>query len=157
MNESKSLISLARRFNNVNLIELQSTGYLPFKFGETRIGTISPLVLEEMKPHPSIFSITPECVRLNQDLKCYDERSDELRKFMEKMREKNLFTALVGWRDECYETRLKFGDPPIFKVSKFIYVKFRGLYFLASFPQFILLFFLQFQFFYVLFDGMEKG
>ena len=117
MNESKSLISLARRFNNVNLIELQSTGYLPFKFGETRIGTISPLVLEEMKPHPSIFSITPDCVRLNQDLKCYDERSDELRKFMEKMREKNLFTALVGWRDECYETRLKFGDPPIFKVS----------------------------------------
>ena len=119
MSESKSLITLARRFNNVNLLELQSKGYLPFKFEETRIGTISPAVLEEMNPHPDIFTITRDCVRLHQDLKCYEERSEELRKFMEKMRDKKLFAALDGWRDECYETRLKFGDPPIFKV--FIY------------------------------------
>ena len=32
------------------------------------------------------------------------------------MRDKQIFGSLAGWRDECYETRLKFSDEPVFKV-----------------------------------------
>jgi len=112
------LLNLLRRFNNVNLVELEAAGYLPLLFNQTRIGTISPTVLKELNNFNQVFRVHEDKVVLSPDLDTFEKRSESLRKFFEEMRGKHVFESLSGWRDECYETRLKFSQKPIFKVER---------------------------------------
>jgi len=111
-------LHLAKQFNNVSLLDLQMSGYLPFVFDNTRIGMVSPTVVEEMKKYVDVFAIHQNRVGLNPALKNYDSRSSALRDFLMTIRSSKLFPSLTGWRDECYEIRLKFSEIPIFKVER---------------------------------------
>ena len=118
MSDKFKLLYLASKFNNAKLSELQKAGFLPLYFETGRIGTLGPHVIDEMKNYPTIFSVCEDRVLINPELDSYEARSEGLRRFLEDMRDKQIFCSLEGWRDECYETRLKFSDDPVFKIER---------------------------------------
>ena len=62
------MLQLSKRFNNIKLADLH--GYLPFMMGRTKIGTVPPEIVAEMKAEPfrCTFTVTDETVQLHKDL-----------------------------------------------------------------------------------------
>jgi len=65
-----------------------------------------------------VFTISKKSVTLSDTLTSAQERNEALEKVLLDMREKDLFSALRGWRSECYEIKPQFSAPALFKMER---------------------------------------
>jgi len=114
--QEHGLTKILRKINNVCLNDLE--GYLPLLCGQARIGTVPPECIQQMKLHPKVFKVSENRIEFAQELSSYDLISEALATFLQDLRKQELFPTLTGWRNECYEIRNKFSQPPFFKVER---------------------------------------
>lgn len=117
-NRSLGLLALAKNVNNFYLGNYKNQTFLPFICENDQVGLISPQVLDQLRGYPQVFDITKESVVLSSRLTSYDERSSALEKVLKDLQSKNMFVALNGWRDECYEIKVRFSGPALFKMER---------------------------------------
>merc|ERR1719347_873258 len=110
------LLQLVRRVDNFYLNDLRSSSYIPFKCDNHQVGLISKEVLQNLREYRDVFKISEEEIVL--DINTVQERNDAIEKVLKDLRAKGAFLALKGWRDECYEIRGNFGEPPLFKMER---------------------------------------
>jgi len=118
--QENSMMRILRRINNVRMSELDAagSGYLPLLCGRSRVGTVPLEAVDQMKLFPDVFKVGPSKVEFTEDLNNYESISQAMASFLQNIREKNLFSTLSGWRNECYEIRTKFSQTPFFKVER---------------------------------------
>eukprot|EP00088_Acartia_fossae_P034757 TRINITY_DN35706_c0_g1_i3.p1 TRINITY_DN35706_c0_g1~~TRINITY_DN35706_c0_g1_i3.p1 ORF type:complete len:310 (-),score=76.09 TRINITY_DN35706_c0_g1_i3:264-1193(-) len=120
------LAQVLKLLNNTCVRELETKGgYLPLVLAPdtatsvtTRVGTVPPACVEQMKLYPHIFTVSNTNVAFNKEISTYDKISSALAEFLQDLRTKNIFKTLSGWRNECYEIRTKFSQTPFFKVER---------------------------------------
>lgn len=75
-------------------------------------------VEKELLPYPAVFVIAPDKIDLCPGLIGYDEISSQVDGVLRSLRDKNIFTALRGWRNETYDIRSQYGQPPLFTMER---------------------------------------
>nr|CAG4640876.1 EOG090X06MA [Eulimnadia texana] len=112
-------LELARKFNSFYL-QGNIRQSRPLVLCGRQVGLVRPVIQEAMTRHPDAFLFDPVsgCVCVHPSLKTYEERSSKIDSVLRQWREENLFVALKGWRDECYEVRTGFADPPLMKMER---------------------------------------
>lgn len=136
--ESKSkLLRLARMFNNFYfdgkkirkkclncLIHIflisgyRSNDYKPLFCQGHHIGLVSRQVETELIPYQDIFVIHPGKIDLCPGLTSHKDISAQVESVLVSLKEKNIFSALKGWRNETYDIRPTFGQPPLFAMER---------------------------------------
>jgi len=112
-------MNLARKFNCFYFNgELQFCR--PFLIAGKQVGLIKPNVLEVVLQHPEVFCLDPASgnVSMHPLLTTYEERSVKIHNILSQWRDKSLFHTLKGWRNECYEVKAGFADPPLLKMER---------------------------------------
>nr|CAD7434020.1 unnamed protein product [Timema monikensis] len=90
----------------------------PFIVEGHQVGLVRPDVMCELVRYPDIFHVQPDGVELNPAFRDYAERSAKVEAFLKECRANNLFVALKGWRDECYEVRPMFSEDSLLKMDR---------------------------------------
>nr|CAD7267011.1 unnamed protein product [Timema shepardi] len=90
----------------------------PFIVEGHQVGLVRPDVMCELLRYPDIFHVQPDGVELNPAFRDYAERSAKVEAFLKECRANNLFVALKGWRDECYEVRPMFSEDSLLKMDR---------------------------------------
>ncbi|KAL1464307.1 hypothetical protein WDU94_003965 [Cyamophila willieti] len=113
------ILKLAQKFNNFYLNGFQSNEYLPFVIDGHQVGLIKPEVKKHLLSYPDIFTFqVNNTVHLNPSFHTYEARSKCLDQVLRELRTKNVFVALKGWRDECYEVRTRYTSEPLMKMER---------------------------------------
>ncbi|XP_050528182.1 uncharacterized protein LOC126898284 [Daktulosphaira vitifoliae] len=113
-----SFLELAQKFNNFYLNNIKQEKCYAFIVNGFQVGLVQESIISELSRYPNIFIINNKNIVLNPIFKNYEERSTQVEKVLRDMKEKRLFVTLKGWRDECYEVRLMFGDQPQLKMDR---------------------------------------
>jgi len=116
-NES-DVMKLARKFNKFYYGGFKKNECKPFYCDGYQIGLIRPAVEVELIPYPDVFQITSDRVTLNPLLKTFHERSAKIDMVLRSLRDKNVFIALRGWRNENYEIKPNYAQPPLFRMER---------------------------------------
>ena len=86
------------------------------------VGYIKPKVLDVLRLYYKKYFFIDDDNRLVRFEKCYDldfnSRSDAIEEVLLNMRERQLFNALKGWRDEKYNVSEKFYSEKVFKIER---------------------------------------
>nr|CAG4643973.1 EOG090X06MA [Lepidurus arcticus] len=93
----------------------------PFFVAGTQVGLVPSPVVEAMKKSPRVFEIGSDgavFLHPNLGLASYEERSKQVDAVLRQWREQKAFITLKGWRDECFEVRDGFADPPLLKMER---------------------------------------
>nr|CAG4634800.1 EOG090X06MA [Alona affinis] len=92
----------------------------PFLVAGKQVGVMQPRVLEAALRHPDVFLLDASSgsVWMHPSLVTYEERSARINAVLSQWREEGSFVTLKGWRDECYEVRTGFADPPLLKMER---------------------------------------
>ncbi|XP_038603755.1 nudix hydrolase 24, chloroplastic-like [Tachyglossus aculeatus] len=98
-------------------------GCLPLLVGEEPVGLVPPAVARELSGFPEVFSVGaegpgPAQVRLNGSLTSCPQRSAAVARVLARLRDRRAFPGLALWRDELYEVKSRFGDPPLLHVER---------------------------------------
>nr|CAG4651840.1 EOG090X06MA [Triops cancriformis] len=112
-------LKLAHKFNCFYLSD--KVRYCkPFFIAGTQIGLVPSPVVEAMKQSAHVFEVGSESVSLHPSLNSasYEERSKHIDAVLRQWREQKAFVTLKGWREECYEVRNGFADPPLIKMER---------------------------------------
>ena len=115
---STTLLNLARSINNFYFNEYLNNTCLPFFCQNIQVGLISTSVLSQLINYPDVFIISKKSVMLSDSLTSVQERNEALEQVLLDMKSKDLFTALRGWRSECYEIKPQFSAPVLFKMER---------------------------------------
>jgi len=116
--KTSSLLNLARSINNFYFSEYLNNTCLPFFCQNIQVGLISTSVLSQLINYPDVFIISKKSVMLSDSLTSVQERNEALEQVLLDMKSKDLFTALRGWRSECYEIKPQFSAPVLFKMER---------------------------------------
>jgi len=116
--KTSSLLTLARSINNFYFSEYLNNTCLPFFCQNIQVGLISTSVLSQLINYPDVFIISKKSVMLSDSLTSVQERNEALEQVLLDMKSKDLFTALRGWRSECYEIKPQFSAPVLFKMER---------------------------------------
>lgn len=116
--KTSTLLNLAKSINNFYFSEYLNNSCLPFFCQNVQVGLISTSVLSQLINYPDVFTISKKSVTLSDTLTSAQERNEALEKVLLDMREKDLFSALRGWRSECYEIKPQFSAPALFKMER---------------------------------------
>ncbi|CAG7632322.1 unnamed protein product [Allacma fusca] len=112
------VLQLAQRFNVFFLTKLQSSYALPFIVEGYIVGLIRPDVLNTIKKSP-LFKVYSDSIELTPKYgHDYETRSREIEAVINEWRKNKAFVTLNGWRDELYEVRSGFDDPPLLKMER---------------------------------------
>nr|CAG4642525.1 EOG090X06MA [Evadne anonyx] len=92
----------------------------PFFIGGKQVGLMRPNVVEVARSHPEVFCVdtVSGTVSIHPQLVTYEERSAKIHSILSKWRDESLFHTLKGWRDECYEVKAGYADPPLLKMER---------------------------------------
>jgi len=112
------LLNLARSINNFYFSEYLNNTCLPFFCQNIQVGLISTSVLSQLSNYPDVFIISKKSVTLSDSLTSVQERNEALEQVLLDMKSKDLFSALRGWRSECYEIKPQFSAPVLFKMER---------------------------------------
>ncbi|KAK6621734.1 hypothetical protein RUM43_006744 [Polyplax serrata] len=113
-----NLLDLAKKFNCFYLKGLQKNDCKPFIVEGHQVGLIRPDILKVLLSYTEVFLNQPDCIELNPAFRDYNERSLRVEKVLKECKEKNVFSTLKGWRDECYEVRETYSDIPLMKMDR---------------------------------------
>lgn len=64
------------------------------------IGNVPQYVYEQLENYKEVFTVTSDCVTLNETLNTSTEKTCKINSVLECLRNKNIFCALRGWRNE---------------------------------------------------------
>jgi len=115
---SNSLLTLSKRLNNYFFNGFLDGNCIPFFCAGSQVGMVCPAVVIQLANYPNVFSITKESVTFAVDLNDVNKRNLALDQVLRDLRSKDVFIPLRGWRDECYEIKRKFSEPPLFKIER---------------------------------------
>ncbi|XP_060528184.1 uncharacterized protein LOC132703124 [Cylas formicarius] len=113
-----SLLKLAQKFNCFYLSDLNGSACKPFVVKGLQVGLIRADVMKQLTNFPEVFHIHSGCVELNPAFRDYEERSTKVDEVLRKLRIKNAFITLKGWRDECYEVKTEFSASSLLKMDR---------------------------------------
>ncbi|XP_073977038.1 uncharacterized protein [Rhodnius prolixus] len=113
------LLKLAKQFNCFYL-EGSSNGEscLPFIVGSEQVGVVRPKVASILAHYPDVFQVNSGYITLVPSLDGYDKRTKAVDAVLRDCKEKGVFLALRGWRDECYEIKRVFSSESLFKMDR---------------------------------------
>ncbi|XP_026683727.1 uncharacterized protein LOC103515132 isoform X1 [Diaphorina citri] len=112
-------LKLAQKFNNFYLNGFHNSECVPFVINGHQVGLIKPEVKKHLLSYPDIFSVQANnSIHLNPSFHTYESRSKCLDQVLHEFKTKNLFVALKGWRDECYEVRTRYTSEPLMKMER---------------------------------------
>lgn len=80
--------------------------YRPFIVDGDIIGNVPTHVCQELESYNEVFSVTSESVSLLHNLHSAEERTCKINNVLESLRDKNIFVALKGWRNEVNQYRI---------------------------------------------------
>ena len=139
MSNTRSLLTLAKGFNNFYLSGLGSGECLPLLCSSvqvnspkksprqhfqcknlqlSQVGFVPAQVVTQLQKYPKVFTVSKVAVTINEELKSPGERDKALETVLLDLKEQNLFEALRGWRDECYDIKEHFSSPALFKMER---------------------------------------
>ncbi|XP_057664778.1 uncharacterized protein LOC130899062 isoform X1 [Diorhabda carinulata] len=116
--EMSRTFKLAQKFNCFYLSGLKSAECKPFVIEGYQVGLVRPDVMKQLLRYPEVFSVSSGCVELNPAFRDYEERSNRVEKVLKELRAENVFIALKGWRNECYEVRTDFNSKSLLKMDR---------------------------------------
>lgn len=111
----RDFMGIIRKCNNFGRQDSSRSKCLPFVIDGQQVGLIRPDIWENLKPYTDIFHLemsSSQSVVHLKNLGDVSERSKQFAAFMIKLRDKNIFTTLRGWRNEQYSVK------PTFNASK---------------------------------------
>jgi len=112
------LIKLARSFNNFYFNGYLQKDYKPLVCQTHQIGFITADVEAQLSHFQDVFGIHQDRIDLCPGISDHDEISLQLDSVLRLLREKNSFISLQGWRDETFDIRPRFSQPPLFKIER---------------------------------------
>lgn len=112
------LLKLAHKFNCFYLSGLNSRECRPFIVEGFQVGLIRPDVMKQLLRYPEVFRVTSDYVELNPAFRDYEERTAQVDHVLQELRSDNAFIALKGWRDECYEVKVKFHTESLLRMDR---------------------------------------
>ena len=83
-----------------------------------QVGFVPASVLEQLQKYPKVFTISQSAVTISEELQTPEERNKALENVLLDLRKQNIFEALRGWRDECYDIKEHFSSPALFKMER---------------------------------------
>ncbi|XP_056416993.1 uncharacterized protein LOC130358167 [Hyla sarda] len=113
---SDRVLELVLRLNN-----LQRAGCLPFYIQGQRVGWVTPAVAQVLAQSSAVFTLCKESgsrLELSDGLRCPLERTRAVQEVMESLRGRDVFPCLREWRDELYEVKGLFSDPPLLSMER---------------------------------------
>jgi len=118
MSKTSGLLTLAKHFNNFYLSGLGAGECLPLICSSVQVGFVPASVLEQLQKYPKVFTISKSAVTISEGLQTPEERNKALETVLLDLRKQNIFEALRGWRDECYDIKEHFSSPALFKMER---------------------------------------
>ena len=112
------LLALAIDANNFYFGAFKMKTFTPFMCSGNQVGLISPQVVEQLKSYQDVFKISDDFVTLDPKLSSYEERSQAIGNVLADLKARDIFLALRGWRNECYEIKSAFSDPALFEMER---------------------------------------
>jgi len=118
--ESKDskLLTLAKKFNRFFFNGFRRNECKPLMCCGRQIGLVRDWVEKELVDFSDVFKIGNDRIEINPDLADYESRSQAIDQVLRTIRQKNVLVALKGWRNECYEIKPTFAEPPLFKMER---------------------------------------
>jgi hypothetical protein len=83
-----------------------------------QVGLVSVAVEAAIRGFGDVFDISADAIVIRPELDTFDKRTEALDRILRKMRATTDFVALKGWRDETYDIKARFSDPPLFKMER---------------------------------------
>ncbi|XP_068120416.1 uncharacterized protein [Hyperolius riggenbachi] len=113
---SERMLELLHRLNN-----LQRGGCLPFCVQGQRVGWVRQSVAQLLSQKSDVFALRGEAsgrLELNDGLRSPQERTRAVQEVMEDLRNQNAFPCLREWRNEQYDVKAAFSDPPLLTMER---------------------------------------
>jgi hypothetical protein len=127
LHSCSKLLRLAKSFNNFYFNGFNTDAYKDMYCQNYQIGIVPRYVedhladYEKHKPpeDATVFEIHPDKIELCPGVVGYDKITNAVKKALVFIKEKNnTLTALRGWRNENYDIRGKYGQPPLFSMER---------------------------------------
>ncbi|XP_023019014.1 uncharacterized protein [Leptinotarsa decemlineata] len=112
------LFKFAQKFNSFYLSGFKASECKPFLVEGFQVGLVRPEVMKELLRYPEVFLVSSGYVELNPAFRDYEERSNHVDKVLRELRAENVFIALKGWREECYEVKTEFNSKSLLKMDR---------------------------------------
>lgn len=112
------LLQLARKFNCFYFEGYKSGKCKPLYCQGHQVGLVSATVEKELSNYPQVFDISAKKVDLCPGLTGHEVVSKQIDAALRSLRQKNMFPALRGWREETYSIRSHFSQPPLFSMER---------------------------------------
>ncbi|KAM4696525.1 uncharacterized protein WCC33_015270 [Rhinophrynus dorsalis] len=113
---SERILKLVQKMNS-----LYREGCLPFSVQGQRVGWVLPSVAQCLSQYSDVFTLTGGSsaqLELSGRLKSPEERTAAVQEVMQLLRSQNNFPCLREWRDELYEVKRFFSDPPLLSMER---------------------------------------
>ncbi|KAK2175407.1 hypothetical protein NP493_734g01026 [Ridgeia piscesae] len=122
---SEGFIKLAMFCNRFNFSGSSKKYCIPFVVNGQQVGLVRPDVAGYLRDFPEVFLMEPngvtgevEKVELSQSLTTFTERTNKVEEVLQKLREKDAFLTLEGWRNETYDVKSRFAEPALLKMER---------------------------------------
>ena len=83
-----------------SILDLSKKECKPFIVNGDIIGKVPLYVYQQLENYDEVFIVTSDCVTLSKTLNTSTERTCKINNVLECLREKDIFCALRGWRNE---------------------------------------------------------
>ncbi|XP_069825503.1 uncharacterized protein [Dendropsophus ebraccatus] len=113
---SDRVLELLLKLNN-----LQRAGCLPFCVQGQRVGWVSQPVAQVLAQSSDVFSLCKDSgdrLELSDALRSPQDRTRAVQDVMESLRGRDAFPCLREWRDELYDVKGLFSDPPLLSMER---------------------------------------
>ncbi|XP_075054502.1 uncharacterized protein LOC142140657 isoform X2 [Mixophyes fleayi] len=113
---SERVLKLVLRLNN-----LHRGGCLPFCVQGQRVGWVLQPVAQLLSQNYDVFTLQRDPsarLELNDHLHHPQERTRAIQEVMESLRGQDIFPCLREWRDELYDVKGLFSDPPLLSMER---------------------------------------
>ena len=112
-----SLLELSRRISNFQF-DNSSQLYLPFICEGQKVGLVGTEDAEHLKKYPDVLTVSKDGVIVSPGLDNPQKRTEGIKKILLDLRDKKIFPALAGWRNENYEIKTSFSSKALLEMER---------------------------------------
>ncbi|XP_071989719.1 uncharacterized protein [Engystomops pustulosus] len=113
---SERVLDLLHRLNSFH-----GAGCLPFCVQGQRVGWVTPAVAQVLAQDSDVFTLSKDSgprLELSDRLCSPQDRSRAVQGVMEGLRGRNIYPCLQEWRDELYDVKGLFSEPPLLSMER---------------------------------------